>query len=194
LFWDVADDPSSELRWCLSKLRPLVDRPETTRVIADRKQVWIETSSLDVDALSVAHQTQKAVAGYSPNELRSLLDLFRCDFLEGLSVDGAPSFEKRLAGQRHRFGQLRQQLLERLSAVLPPDGRIEVLRELIEIAPFDETGHIALVRTLLDCAFYSEAQQQIEASVRRFQSEGINPSFRPLADTMPSYPRASNFI
>jgi hypothetical protein len=110
LFWDVADYPSSELLWCLSKLPPLVDRPETTRIIADRKQVC------------------------------------------------------------------------------------EVLRELIEIAPFDETGHIALVRTPLDCAFYSEAQQQIEASVRRFQSEGINPLFRPLADTMPSYPRASNFI
>ena len=25
LFWDVADDPKSELRWCLSKLRPLVE-------------------------------------------------------------------------------------------------------------------------------------------------------------------------
>ena len=31
LFWDVADDPRSELRWCLSKLRPLVDRPTTMR-------------------------------------------------------------------------------------------------------------------------------------------------------------------
>jgi DNA-binding SARP family transcriptional activator/TolB-like protein len=176
LFWDVADDPRSELRWCLSKLRPLLDRPETTRIIADRKQVWIETSSLDVDALSVARRTQKALAGCSPNELRSLLDLFRGDFLEGLSIDGAPSFENWLAGQRHRFGQFRQQLLERLSAVLPPDERVEVLRELIEIAPFDEAGHIALVHTLLDCAFYSEARQQIEASVRRFQGEGIDPS------------------
>ena len=52
LFWDVADDPRSELRWCLSKLRPLVDRPTTTRIVADRKQVWIDTSSLDVDAQS----------------------------------------------------------------------------------------------------------------------------------------------
>jgi DNA-binding SARP family transcriptional activator/TolB-like protein len=174
LFWDVADDPRSELRWCLSKLRPLVDRPETKRIIADRKQVWIDTSSLDVDALSVARCTRRAVAGSSQNELRSLLELFRGDFLEGLSVDGAPSFENWLAGQRHRFGQLRQQLLERLSALLPPNDRIDVLRELIEVAPFDETGHIALVRTLLDCALYSEAQQQIEASVRRFQSEGID--------------------
>src|SRR5215469_4322869 len=74
LFWDVADDPKSELRWCLTKLRPLVDRPETTRLVADRKEVWIETGSLDVDALAVARLTQTAVAGSSPNELRSLLD------------------------------------------------------------------------------------------------------------------------
>src|SRR6201997_3412049 len=87
LFWDVADDPRSELRWCLSKLRPLVDRPTTTRIVADRKQVWIDTSSLDVDAQSVARHAQKALAGASPSELRSLLALFRGDFLDGLSVD-----------------------------------------------------------------------------------------------------------
>ena len=62
LFWDVADDPRSELRWCLSKLRPLVDRPTTTRIVADRKQVWIDTSSLDIDAQSVARRTQRTLA------------------------------------------------------------------------------------------------------------------------------------
>jgi DNA-binding SARP family transcriptional activator len=112
LFWDVANDPKSELRWCLSKLRPLVDGPTTTRVIADREQVWIDTHSLDIDAVSVARSTQKALTSGSPRDLRSLLGLFRGDFLEGLSVDRAPSFENWLAGQRHRFGQLRQQLLE----------------------------------------------------------------------------------
>ena len=59
LFWEVADDPRSELRRCLSKLRPLIDRPTTTRVVADRKQVWIDTSSLDVDAQSVGHVRRK---------------------------------------------------------------------------------------------------------------------------------------
>src|ERR1700732_2774780 len=51
LLWDVADDPRSELRWCLSKLRPLVDAPTTTRLIADRERVWIDTNSFDVDAV-----------------------------------------------------------------------------------------------------------------------------------------------
>lgn len=104
LFWDVADDPRSELRWCLCKLR--------------------------------------------------------------------------LAGQRHRFGQLRQQLLERLSAVLPPesDDRVEVLRECIEVAPFDEPAHIELIRTLLRRALYAEAEHQIDASLAHFQCEGVDPT------------------
>jgi DNA-binding SARP family transcriptional activator len=46
LLWDVADNPRSELRWCLSKLRPLVDGPTAARLIADRKQVWIDTCPL----------------------------------------------------------------------------------------------------------------------------------------------------
>ncbi|HEX3872356.1 MAG TPA: BTAD domain-containing putative transcriptional regulator, partial [Pirellulales bacterium] len=176
LFWDVADDPRSELRWCLSKLRPLIDRPTTTRLIADRKLVSIETSSLDVDALSVAQCAQKTLASSSPSELRSLLALFRGDFLEGLTVDGAPSFENWLAGQRHRFGQLRLQLLERLSSVLPPesDDRIEILRECIDVAPFDEAVHIELVRALVRRGLYAEAQRQIDASVARFRTEGID--------------------
>ena len=177
LLWDVADDPRSELRWCLSKLRPLVDGPTTKRLFADRKQVGIEAASLDVDALSVARHTQTTLKSGSPGDLRSLLDLFRGHFLEGLSVERAPSFENWLAGQRHRFDQLRQQFLERLSSYchLKRD-RIEVLRELIEVAPFDEMAHIALVRSLIRRGLYAEARQQIDVSVKRFQSEGIDPS------------------
>jgi hypothetical protein len=57
---------------------------------------------------------------------------------------------------------------------LPPesDDRIEVLRECIEVAPFDEAAHIELVRTLLRRALYVEAEHQIDATVTLFQSEG----------------------
>ena len=178
LLWDVADDPRGELRWCLSKLRPLVNGPKTIRVIADRKQVQIETNSFDVDALLVARHTQATLNSGSSSSLRSLLALFRGDFLEGLSVERAPAFENWLARQRHRFAQLRQQLLERLSSVLPPesDDRIEVLRECIDVAPFDEAVHIELVRALLSRGLYADTERQIDASVRRFQTEGIDPS------------------
>ena len=176
LFWDAADDPKGELRWCLSKLRPLINGRTGTRLVADRERVWINTNSLDIDAVSIARRIQKTLASGSPRALRSLLALFRGNFLEGLSVDRAPSFENWLAGQRHRFGQLRQQLLERLSTVSPPEERIEVLRQLIELAPFDEAVHIGLVSTLLGRCLFAEAADQIDASVRRFQDEGIDPT------------------
>jgi DNA-binding SARP family transcriptional activator/TolB-like protein len=177
VFWDVADNPRNELRWSLSKLRPLVDAPTTTRLIANREQVRIDTNSLDIDAISLARSAQNALMSGSPGDLQSLRALFRGDFLEGLSLDRAPLFDNWLAGQRHRFGQLRQQLLERLSSILPPesDERTEVLRECIEVAPFDEAPHIELVRTLLRRALYTEAEHQIDASVKRFQREGIDP-------------------
>jgi DNA-binding SARP family transcriptional activator len=177
LFWDVADDPRSELRWCLSKLRPLIDAPTTTRLIADRAQVRIDTNSLDIDAISLPRSAQTVLTSGSPEDLQSLRALFRGVFLEGLSVERAPLFDNWLSGQRHRFGQLRQQLLERLSAVLAPDSddRIEVLRERIEVEPFDEAAHIEIIRTLLRRGLHAEAEHQIDASVTRFQSEGIAP-------------------
>ena len=140
--------------------------------------MWIDTGSLDVDALLVARHAQKALTSAAPNELRSLLALYRGDFLEGLSSERAPWFENWLAGQRHRFGDLRQRLLERLSAVLPPesDERIDVLRDCIDLAPLDEGVHIELVRTLVRRGLHSEAEQQIGASLRRFQSDGIDPA------------------
>ena len=62
LFWDVTDDPKSELRWCLSKLRPLVDGPTAARLIADRERVRIDTGTLDVDAISLACNTQTTLS------------------------------------------------------------------------------------------------------------------------------------
>ncbi len=61
---------------------------------------------------------------------------------------------------------------------MPPenDDRIEVLRERIEVAPFDEAAHIELVRTLLRRALYAEAEHWIDASVTRSQSESIGPT------------------
>ncbi|MEJ0093955.1 MAG: hypothetical protein WDN46_11095 [Methylocella sp.] len=73
---------------------------------------------------------------------------------------------------------MQQQLLERLSIILPPesDDRIEVLRERIEVAPFDEAAHIELIRALLRRGLCAAAERQIDASLAHFQSEGIDPT------------------
>jgi DNA-binding SARP family transcriptional activator/TolB-like protein len=178
LFWDVADDPRSELRWCLSKLRLLIDAPSTVRVIADREQVRIDARSLDIDALTLARSAQAALESGAPEDLQSLRALFRGEFLEGLSLDRALPFDNWLARQRHWFGQLQQRLLERLSDVLPTESedRLEVQRERIEAQPFDEGAHTELVRTLLRRGLHAQAERQIDASLARFRTQGIESS------------------
>lgn len=41
IFWDRTDDPRAALRWSLSKLRPLVNDPETERLLSDRERISI---------------------------------------------------------------------------------------------------------------------------------------------------------
>src|ERR1700752_2061264 len=72
LFWDVADDPRSELRWCLTKLTPLIEGPTKRRLSASREQVRIDTRSLTIDAISVARGAQRALTTGSPEDLQPL--------------------------------------------------------------------------------------------------------------------------
>ena len=39
MLWPVPDDPRAALRWSLTRLRPLVDDPAFTRIIADRMRL-----------------------------------------------------------------------------------------------------------------------------------------------------------
>src|SRR4029077_7104 len=53
LLWDIADDPKGGLRWCLSKIRPLVNEPKTSRILADRESVEFSALDAQVDLLII---------------------------------------------------------------------------------------------------------------------------------------------
>src|SRR4051812_33064648 len=53
LLWEVPDDPRGELRWCLSKLRSIVDDVEHARVETQDDAVALDLGDCDVDALSI---------------------------------------------------------------------------------------------------------------------------------------------
>ena len=46
IFWDRTDDPRAALRWSLTKLRPLVNDPNSERLSADRERIRFEKDSL----------------------------------------------------------------------------------------------------------------------------------------------------
>ena len=51
LLWDVPNDPRGELRWCLSKIRGLLDDKSRKRVIADGTTIRLDLSDCFVDTL-----------------------------------------------------------------------------------------------------------------------------------------------
>lgn len=83
LLWDVANDPRSELRWCLTKIRSAIDDSQQRRLIADKKSVGIEASGLDVDAIVFARTIERALDDGSLADLTRLLGVIDGDLLEG---------------------------------------------------------------------------------------------------------------
>src|SRR6186713_3601002 len=63
LLWDGPNDPRGELRWCLSKLRSLVDDADRRRVIADGNTlVRLDLSDVPFDVRSIDASASSGIA------------------------------------------------------------------------------------------------------------------------------------
>lgn len=58
MFWDLPDDPRAALRWTLSKLRKVLDRPGRTRIVADRERVRFDGAAACVDVQDIRARLQ----------------------------------------------------------------------------------------------------------------------------------------
>ena len=123
LLWDVPDDPRGALRWCLTKVRGLLDEPDHKRVKAENDWVSIDASTIDVDALWVAARVAAAISGGDLDLLKQLAAKFEGEFLEGFEADRIPLFEAWLIGERQRFQGLHADVLSRIIALLPRTER-----------------------------------------------------------------------
>src|SRR5262249_3691912 len=107
LFWDVPNDPRGELRWCLSKMRGLLDDGASRRVLTREDTVQLDVSRCRVDALDVLSATEAGLETLSIERLAALAASFEGEFLEGLAIDGSPAFAAWLTAQRRRLRSCR---------------------------------------------------------------------------------------
>src|ERR1700749_776352 len=64
LLWDVPNDPRGELRWCLSKLRGVLDDPERRRVLtSEGNLIALDLSDCVVDAVIVERIARAGIEG-----------------------------------------------------------------------------------------------------------------------------------
>ncbi|TPL10194.1 transcriptional regulator [Mesorhizobium sp. B2-4-14] len=180
LFWDVPNDPRGELRWCLSKLRGVLDAPERRRVSTQGDMVALDLDGCLVDALEISRATAQGIGTLGRERLRALAGLFAGDLLDGLELERSPLFNSWLIAQRRRFNSCHAAVLEQLVETLPPDcdETIGHLDRWVELAPFDGRAHLALLASLHRRGEIGAAEQHLAATEQLFRSEQLD--FAPL--------------
>jgi DNA-binding SARP family transcriptional activator/TolB-like protein len=176
LLWDVPNDPRGELRWCLSKIRGVLDDRARRRVETRGDAVALDLGDCFVDVIEVARATQAGIESLDPRRLRALAVLFVGDFLDGLEIDRSPYFHGWLIAQRRRFRACRTAVLEHLVRRLPAECEevFEYLDQWLELAPFDCRVHASLLTALARRGRIGEGEEHLAATARLFEAEGLD--------------------
>jgi DNA-binding SARP family transcriptional activator/Tfp pilus assembly protein PilF len=174
LLWDVPNDPRGELRWCLSKLRSVVDEPGRRRVEARADAIELDLSDCSVDAIEVLQASREGIKKLPSERLQALCALFRGDFLEGLAVERSPGFDNWLVAQRRRYRACHAAVLEHLVGDAGDDAAFGYLEKWLELAPFDPRVHDLLLHALARRGRMREGDEHLAATVRLFEAEGLD--------------------
>lgn len=174
LLWDVPNDPRGELRWCLSKIRILVDERGRRRVQTRGDTVWLDLSDCLVDAIEVARATDEGIERLPPDRPRALAALFGGEFLEGLEMGRSPVFDGWLTAQRRRFRGRHAALLEHLVKRAADDEAFPYLEQWIQLAPFDARVHELLLGAFARHGQIREGEEHLAATARLFEGEGLD--------------------
>jgi len=180
LLWERPSDPRGELRWCLSKLRAIVDDPDGRRIQTRGDTIAFDSANCDVDAIEIGRMSEAALDALGPRERQRAAMQFGGDFLEGLEIGHSPPFEHWLTAQRRRFRALHARLLRNLASALPDEEAFAYLERWLEIAPFDGDVHKMLLGALTRRHRIREAKEHVEATTRLFEAEGLD--CRPIRD------------
>jgi DNA-binding SARP family transcriptional activator len=176
LLGDVANDPRGELRWCLSKLRTILDEPGRVRLSARDEMIALDFADCTVDVLLVDAATRAGLGTLDAAALRGLCDLFIGDFLEGLDLARSPQLDHWLATQRRHYRSCHAAMLERLVELKtesPQDLRPYAER-WVELSPFDPRAQTLLLKTLLEGGLPHEAERHFAAVTRLYQAEDVD--------------------
>jgi DNA-binding SARP family transcriptional activator len=174
LLWDGPSDPRGELRWCLSKIRGLVDEQDRRRLDTPGDSVRLDLTDCRVDAVEVGHAVQGGVEKIELERARALLALFSGDFLEGFELDRNPSFQGWLVAQRRRFRGCHAALLEHIVKFSSQEETLQYLEKWLELVPFDRRVHELLLDALARRGQYREGEEHLAATVSLFEAEGLD--------------------
>jgi DNA-binding SARP family transcriptional activator/Flp pilus assembly protein TadD len=180
LLWDVPNDPRGELRWCLSKIRGLVDEPGRKRVIADGSSIRLDLNDCIVDTLEVTRAPEHGIKKLGVERQAELAAMFGGELLEGLEIARSPMFDTWVTAERRRFRGIQTVLLENLARALPHDGAAPYLDAWLRLSPFDRSAHELLLTSLARQGRLAEGEAHLASATKLFESDGLDVA--PLRD------------
>lgn len=176
LLFDGPNDPRGELRWCLSKLRGIVDDAAHARVVTHgQSTVSLELGGCVVDAIAIDRVTAGGLDATSTERLVEVSELVGGDLLESEQADGA-ELASWLGAQRQRYRSRCGAILREL-VVRAPRGSAEAFRRLevlLQHAPFDERGHEVMLDALVATGRLRDAEDHVSATIRTFERDGLD--------------------
>src|SRR5262245_3779073 len=175
LLWDGPDDPRAELRWCLSKIRPLLDAGGG-HLAADRERAGFVAGPVHVDTAGVRELAAAGVETAPIETLRAAAALFRGELLEGLDLPACFRYHEWCVGEREALRGVRTgilgQLVGRLSGAAGDlDEALRWARERVRFDPLTEAAHVDVVRILGRLGRTREALAQYDTCRRILESE-----------------------
>ena len=172
LFWDGPDDPRAELRWCLSKIRPLL-AGGGAELAADRQRVGVELRGAVVDLVTVRSLLGRGVAEASTDALRQAASLIGGEFLDGLDLPACYIYQEWCMAEREAVSRMRLAALQTLAERLHdrPEEALPYARSITIADPLCEAGHAAVVRLLSRLGRNKEASAHYEHARRIFETE-----------------------
>jgi DNA-binding SARP family transcriptional activator len=149
LLWNDSPEPRAALRWCLSKLRPVLDAGGTARLVAEDDNVWIPEHSCEVDG----KRLRELAAGSAGAETAALEEaVTRCvgPFLSDLDVADAYRFESWKASEEKALEESRARIFAELLARHKdsPEASVRIGHLWAQQDPFQPQAHIAIIEAL----------------------------------------------
>lgn len=176
LLWEHSPDPRGALRWCLSRLKLVLDAGSAARLIARDDCLWVDPAAWDVDALRLRDLAR--TAGQAPTEaLEAALTRLAGPFLADLDLGDALRFESWCVGEEQDLAQARAvvfaEVLRRHDA--SPDARARLAHAWIQQDPLDERPHVVILEALTALGRKREALAHYERCARTLRLHGGAP-------------------
>jgi DNA-binding SARP family transcriptional activator len=150
LLWDGPSDPRAELRWALSRIRPLVDDGAVRRIEANHERVWFEPEGARVDLTELWRMLGPDPGGAPLETLELAAASIRGELLEGLDLPSCYRYHAWCASERETFAGLQATVLGALAERKTdrPEEALRYARSWVAADPFSQPAHAHVIRLL----------------------------------------------